>query len=104
MRVVGIKQLKARLSAYLREVRRGEVFLVTDRDEVIAELRPARTTLPHAEGAAAALEELAASGDVAAPRRAKADWTWQPRGAGLSADVVGALLDELRADRFAGPG
>jgi antitoxin (DNA-binding transcriptional repressor) of toxin-antitoxin stability system len=75
MRVVGIEQLKARLSEYLREVRRGEVFLVTDGDEVIAELRPA-----------------------------KADWTWQPRGAGLSAADVGALLDELRADRFAGPG
>ncbi len=42
MKAVGIKQLKARLSEYLREVRRGETLLVTDRDEVIAELRPAR--------------------------------------------------------------
>ena len=39
MKAVGVRQLKARLSRYLREVRQGEVILVTDRGHVVAELR-----------------------------------------------------------------
>lgn len=40
MKTVGIRELKNRLSEYLREVRSGESVLVTDRGEVIAELSP----------------------------------------------------------------
>jgi len=40
MRAVGIKALKNRLSEYVRMAARGEVVLVTDRDQVVAELRP----------------------------------------------------------------
>lgn len=36
---VGIRELKNRLSEYLRMVRRGEEILVTDRGEAVAELR-----------------------------------------------------------------
>ena len=39
MKAVGVRELKSRLSEYLRMVRRGEEILVTDRGEVIAELR-----------------------------------------------------------------
>ena len=39
MKSVGIKVLKDKLSAYLKLVRQGETVLVTDRDEVIAEIR-----------------------------------------------------------------
>ena len=39
MKAVAIKELKNRLSAYLREVRSGEIVLVTDRGRVVAELR-----------------------------------------------------------------
>jgi antitoxin (DNA-binding transcriptional repressor) of toxin-antitoxin stability system len=35
---VGIKNLKNNLSAYIRRVRKGVRVLVTDRDEVVAEL------------------------------------------------------------------
>ncbi len=43
MKTVGIRELKNRLSEYLRLVRRGERVLVTDRGEVVAEIhRPAR--------------------------------------------------------------
>lgn len=38
MKAVGVRELKARLSGYLRDVRAGEVILVTDRGRVIAEL------------------------------------------------------------------
>ena len=36
---VGVKKLKDQLSAYLREVKNGGVVLVTDRGDVIAEIR-----------------------------------------------------------------
>lgn len=39
MKAVGVRELKARLSRYLREVQAGEVILVTDRGRVVAELR-----------------------------------------------------------------
>jgi len=40
MKVVGIRELKNRLSEHLRLVRSGEEILVTDRGEVVAVLRP----------------------------------------------------------------
>jgi antitoxin (DNA-binding transcriptional repressor) of toxin-antitoxin stability system len=39
MKEVGIRELKNRLSEYVRQVREGEVIMVTDRGEVVAELR-----------------------------------------------------------------
>lgn len=39
MKTAGIRELKARLSEYLREVQGGETVLVTDRGRVVAELR-----------------------------------------------------------------
>jgi antitoxin (DNA-binding transcriptional repressor) of toxin-antitoxin stability system len=39
MKAVAVKELKNRLSQYLREVAAGEVVLVTDRGKVVAELR-----------------------------------------------------------------
>jgi antitoxin (DNA-binding transcriptional repressor) of toxin-antitoxin stability system len=40
MKTVGVRELKNRLSAYLRAVRAGESVLVTDRGEVVAEVSP----------------------------------------------------------------
>ena len=40
MRSVGLKVLKNRLSEYVRLASQGETVLVTDRDRVVAELRP----------------------------------------------------------------
>lgn len=42
MRAVGIKNLKNRLSEYVRLAASGETVLVTDRDRVVAELGPPR--------------------------------------------------------------
>jgi antitoxin (DNA-binding transcriptional repressor) of toxin-antitoxin stability system len=42
MRAVGIKVLKNKLSEYVRLARGGETILVTDRDQVVAELVPPR--------------------------------------------------------------
>ena len=46
MKAVAVKELKNRLSHYLREVASGEVVLVTDRGKVVAELRRASTDMP----------------------------------------------------------
>ncbi len=40
MRTVGLKVLKNKLSEYVRIAASGETVLVTDRDRVVAELRP----------------------------------------------------------------
>ncbi len=46
MRTVGLKILKNRLSEYIRLVASGETVLVTDRDRVVAELRPPQGRSP----------------------------------------------------------
>lgn len=40
MKTVGVRELKNRLSEYIRHVRAGENVLVTDRGEVVAEIGP----------------------------------------------------------------
>lgn len=40
MKTVGVRELKNKLSEYLRRVQLGEGVLVTDRGEVVAELLP----------------------------------------------------------------
>ena len=40
MKAAGLRELKNRLSEYIRDVRRGERVLVTDRGVVVAELVP----------------------------------------------------------------
>ena len=39
METVGLRELKNRLSEYIRRVRAGEAVVVTDRGQVVAELR-----------------------------------------------------------------
>ncbi len=93
---VGIRELKNRLSAYLRMVRRGEEILVTDRGEVVAELRQ-----PLSSPEAPACPELvrrARSGKVrlGGPNRAEL-YPRMPRL--LPSGTALRLLDEERAER-----
>ena len=44
MKSVGLKTFRNRLSEYVRMAANGEVILVTDRDQVVAELVPPRET------------------------------------------------------------
>lgn len=98
MKVVGVKALKARLSEYLRAVRMGETFLVTDRDAVIAELRPARAMVRPQGEVDEGLEQLAATGELTRASRPKEGWTWTVAGLGLPAGTSQTLLDELRGE------
>ncbi len=44
MRTVGLKVLKNKLSQYVRLASQGETVLISDRDQVVAELVPPRDT------------------------------------------------------------
>lgn len=99
MRAIGVKNLKARLSEHLRFVKAGETILVTERDEVIAELRPAHGRW-HSEGPIGAiLATLAESGEVTPPTHAKSGWSWDVRGLGLPRGTASEILDQVRSDR-----
>ena len=58
---VGSRELKTRLGSYLQRVREGRTFVVTDRGEPVAELRP----IEHSGvSSAAKLARLSAMGTV----------------------------------------
>ena len=60
---MGLRELKNRLSEYIREVRAGETVLVTDRGEVVAELLPpGQATTGGVAGIPASLVALARRG------------------------------------------
>lgn len=81
MERVGIRQLRDRLTAYLRRVRSGETLLIVDRDTPIARLGPAAPELQ-------ALADLVAVGLV--------EWGGgKPRGAGQPPKVQGEPVAEL---------
>lgn len=67
MRSVGIKDLKNRLSEYVRIAAAGETVLVTDRDRVVAELVPPQAGRSP-ELSDALLAEAVRQGWVSAPR------------------------------------
>ena len=99
MKAIGVKKLKAHLSEYLRLVRAGETVLVTDRDEVIAELRPATHQPPPADTLETKLQRLGDSGSLARTSTPKGERSWSVRGLGLPAGSARDLLDQLRTDR-----
>lgn len=69
MKAVGIREFKNRLSAYIKRVRAGETVLVTDRDEVVAQVMPPPMYLEQGRpGEEAALDRLARLGSVARGR------------------------------------
>lgn len=85
MTTVGIAELKARLSEYLRMVRKGHDLTVVDRDQPVARL------VPYVTSGTLVVREPVSSyrtlGDVPLPPPAK-----------LHIDAVALLLDDRRAD------
>jgi len=99
LKSVGIKQLKSRFSECLRLVRSDEIVLVTDRDEVGAELRPARRQFGGADSLDELLDSLAERGELSRAGLSKHRWKWNARGLGLAAGSAMTILDELRGER-----
>ena len=100
MKAVGIKQLKARLSEYVRQAKGGETILVTDRNEVVAELVAPRHRARPAGSTEEVIEALAEAGELTRAGLPKRGWTWKVRGLGLGAGTARQMLDDLRSDRF----
>jgi antitoxin (DNA-binding transcriptional repressor) of toxin-antitoxin stability system len=96
MRSVGIKVLKNKLSEYVRLAAEGETVLVTDRNRVVAELRPPSpdTTPTDAE---AHWADMIRRGLVTPARNPKGP---VPKGLGImTLEQLLADLDQDRADR-----
>ena len=100
MRAVGIRELKNRLSHYVRLVEAGESVLVTDRGAVVAELRP-----PGSPGLPAVTDPLAARfAELARRGRATLGLPHDPelydvQKRVLPEGAVAALLDAERGER-----
>ncbi|OGR08987.1 MAG: hypothetical protein A2341_24060 [Deltaproteobacteria bacterium RIFOXYB12_FULL_58_9] len=98
MKSVGVKALKNNLSRYLALVKNGEVVLVTDRDEVVAELRlPSHPLIARASPWIAFLEGQARQGSLRLAKHKRSRVV--PPAAVSTVDGL-ALLDETRAERF----
>jgi prevent-host-death family protein len=101
MRAIGIRDLKARLSEYVRLAKSGETILVTDHDEVVAELGPARRAQTVPGSLEDILQRLAEDGKITRARLAKEKgWTWKAAGLGLPEGTAEEILDEMREERF----
>jgi antitoxin (DNA-binding transcriptional repressor) of toxin-antitoxin stability system len=97
MHAVGVRELKNRLSEYLRLVRAGERVLVTDRGEVIAELGPPGEGAGHDE-IPAKLREMIRRG-LATRAMPRGEYKY-PRFPRLAPDgTAERLIDEERGER-----
>jgi prevent-host-death family protein len=86
MKQVRIAELKARLSEYLRAVRRGEILTVLDRDTPVAHIVPVRDR--------PALRIRKPAPGTPPPNRVK-----RPKALKLTVDVVDLLLEERQGSR-----
>ena len=92
MRKVGIKALKNELSKHIRAVAAGETLLVTDRDRVVAELRPPQPAQEEGDEAARNWARLIREGIVTP---AKHRLTEPPP------KIGGMTLEDLMAEIYA---
>lgn len=95
MVAVGLRELKAKLSDYVRRARGGETVLVTDRGQVVAELRA--PTLQPAEPDSEAMEELVRSGTLRRGQPNKAE-LYERADLALPDGTSLSLLGWLRGD------
>ena len=98
MSKVGIRELKNRLSVYVRRAQKGETVAITDRGEVVAELVPACRD----EGALSGLNELARRGELTpaiSPMPRRRDAIYPAMRTALRDISAAELLDAERDDR-----
>ncbi len=93
MGTVGIKELKNRLTHYLRRTKQGEEMVVTERGQAIALLQPIRSARQVAS-LDAKLAQLAARGILALPQREPATKVRRVRIVGAPASRV--ILEDRR--------
>ncbi len=101
MKSVGTKALKDNLSKYLRMVREGETILVTDRDEVIAEIhRPSVPVAGRVSRWEAFLNEEVRRGRMTRPRAGNSPPFARLRSMKRPATPINleSLLEHVKAD------
>lgn len=96
MKTVGIRELKNRLSRYVRSASGGEAWAITDRGTVIAELVPPSPK----DDAAAIRAELVRRGHLVPPQdKGARNLLHRRRRAVLKGLTAQALLDDARGSR-----
>lgn len=99
MRAVGIRELKSRLSHYVRLVEAGESVLVTDRGTVVAELRPPGSApASEVDPVRASLTALARAGRASVGASHEPE-LYQPRRRAVPQGTASELLHEERGGR-----
>jgi len=93
-KTVGIKELKNNLSSYLRDVRSGATVLISDRNDVVAELHEPYGQMSIVGGMHPLLLAWAQSGLVQLPKREK-----QPLQLSPIRKPEGTALNLLNEDR-----
>jgi antitoxin (DNA-binding transcriptional repressor) of toxin-antitoxin stability system len=98
IKTTNIRALKDRLSAFLRDVQRGDVILVTDRGRVVAEIRQPTVGVPTAGAGESKLRRLVADGvlKLGLPNTSDA---YRRSGISLPDRVVDEALGWTRGDR-----
>ncbi len=98
VRTTNIRALKDRLSAFLRDVQRGDVILVTDRGRVVAEIRQPTVGAPGPSPSEGKVRRLVEEGTLklGLPNTAEA---YRRPGISLPDKVVDDALDWTRGDR-----
>lgn len=98
MHAVGIRELKNKLSHYVRLVEAGESVLVTHRGAVVAELRPPGRPDEQSGMVVTGLEQLQRRGAAAIGAPHDPDM-YEPRPSHLPEGSVADLLDAERGSR-----
>ena len=96
MTKVGLRELKNRLGVYIAKVRAGETVVITDRGQVVAELKPPATTNNPV------LDEMVRKGEIRLGkpiRDRKALYAPMP-GPVLKGGTSQEILDALREERW----
>lgn len=96
-KAVGVRNLKNNLSAYLREVKAGQRILVTEHEQVIAELREPGT-LAREETRHSLLETWILEGKVQPARTSKGKRNLSVTPFNFPKGTAQRLLDEVRED------
>jgi antitoxin (DNA-binding transcriptional repressor) of toxin-antitoxin stability system len=93
-----VRELKDRLSEFLRLVKSGEQVLITDRGEVVAMLGPPGPAFDQAEFPR--LEQMIREGRATRGSKNRPE-LYRPTGApGISPEDFQRLMDEERSDRW----
>ena len=97
MKAVGIRELKNKLSRYLDEVKSGEVILVSDRGNIVAEIRTPTSPSEHLSPLERRLFPYVAQGSVSAPLP-RDESVYDTASFALSAEKIDETLEEVRGE------